>query len=74
MIVQEVKLVVLTTNVTAIRLKQTIASKGLATGVLLVLIITVIVALIIFIVIGTQTGFIENTAKFLSDLLSLPTP
>ena len=53
---------------------KTNASKGLATGVLLVLIITVIVALVIFIVIGTQTGFIENTAKFLSDLLSLPTP
>ena len=63
-IVQEVKFVVLATY----------ASKGLATGVLLVVIITVIVALVIFIVMSGQTGFIENVALFLSNLLSVKLP
>ena len=53
---------------------KTNASKGLATGVLLVVVVSVIVALIIFIVIGSQTGFLDNTAKFLADLLSVKLP
>ena len=49
-------------------------SKGLATGVLLIVVMSVIVAMVAIFILATQTDFISNAALYLGNLLTIKTP
>jgi len=50
------------------------AYKGLAMGVLLVVIMSVIIAVVFILIISGQTDFISKTARFLGSLLTVRLP
>jgi len=50
------------------------AHKGLAMGVLLIVVIAVIVAIVAVLIITTQTDFISKAAKYLGSLLTFKLP